>query len=289
MQRGAARAGSTPPPMDMEGLQSVLERAVGCGAPRAVAVALSIVHRLIAYGAIEGRQRPHLDDPSEPSSPTAPASQGNGQQGGGADQQQQQDQEQGQHADGQQHLREGPVPPDALERAVQITCEAAEQGDDVIDLQVVKLLLTAVSLPSGAVAGEYLLMAVRTCYNIVLVSEDINIQTTGTATLQQMLGAVMQRCAFEAARAALEEDADAAMAWVVRHWWGRASATHWWCSARCASSACGTRSPMARPTRRCSTSASPWSSCAMYDRGSAPFRSAAARPRRCARRCAWPS
>lgn len=210
-ERGAARAGSTPPPMDMEGLQSVLERAVGCGAPRAVAVALSIVHRLIAYGAIEGRQRPHLDDPSEPSSPTAPASQGNGQQGGGADQQQQQDQEQGQHADGQQHLREGPVPPDALERAVQITCEAAEQGDDVIDLQVVKLLLTAVSLPSGAVAGEYLLMAVRTCYNIVLVSEDINIQTTGTATLQQMLGAVMQRCAFEAAsRAALEEDADAA-------------------------------------------------------------------------------
>ena len=169
--RGAARAGTAPPPMDLETLWGVLARGAACvAAPRAAAAALNCLHRLIAYGALEG----------------AVASSAHA------------------AAEGASESSEG-----ALEQAVRLACAAAEQGEDLVDLQVVKLLLTAVSMPHGAVRGEALLLAVRTCYNIVLVSEDVNIQTTGTATLQQMLGAVMQRCAFEAASRAAEAEEEA--------------------------------------------------------------------------------
>ena len=60
-------------------------------------------------------------------------------------------------------------------------------------MQVIKALLTAVTSPSTAVHGNSLLEAVRACYHIFLVSNNVVNRTTARASLQQMLDFVFRQ------------------------------------------------------------------------------------------------
>jgi len=65
--------------------------------------------------------------------------------------------------------------------------------DETLQLQIVKCFMTAVTHPAGGVHGESLLNAVRTCYNVYLVTRSVDSQGTAKASLEQMLEIVFQR------------------------------------------------------------------------------------------------
>ena len=62
-----------------------------------------------------------------------------------------------------------------------------------MQLQIIKAVLTAVTSATFAVHDTTLLLAVKTCFYIYLVSKSAVIQTTANATLTQMLSVVFQR------------------------------------------------------------------------------------------------
>lgn len=76
---------------------------------------------------------------------------------------------------------------------MELLCRSDEVSDDGIDLRVLKGLLTAVTSTTVHVHGQALLLAVRTCYNIFLMSRSETNQTTAKASLTQMLNIVFQR------------------------------------------------------------------------------------------------
>ncbi|KAL3151970.1 hypothetical protein ABBQ32_001093 [Trebouxia sp. C0010 RCD-2024] len=86
---------------------------------------------------------------------------------------------------------QGPMPPQA--QAVELLCRCDDIPDDGIELRVLKGLLTAVTSNAVHVHGQALLLAVRTCYNIFLMSRSEVNQTTAKASLTQMLNVVFQR------------------------------------------------------------------------------------------------
>ena len=61
-----------------------------------------------------------------------------------------------------------------------------------MQLQIIKAVLTAVTSATFAVHDTTLLLAVKTCFYIYLVSKSGVIQTTANATLTQMLSVVFQ-------------------------------------------------------------------------------------------------
>ena len=61
-----------------------------------------------------------------------------------------------------------------------------------MQLQIIKAVLTAVTSTVFAVHDTTLLLAVKTCFYIYLVSKSGVIQTTANATLTQMLSVVFQ-------------------------------------------------------------------------------------------------
>jgi len=61
-----------------------------------------------------------------------------------------------------------------------------------VQLQIIKAVLTAVTSATFAVHDTTLLLAVKTCFYIYLVSKSGVIQTTANATLTQMLSVVFQ-------------------------------------------------------------------------------------------------
>ncbi|KAG2485588.1 hypothetical protein HYH03_015653 [Edaphochlamys debaryana] len=78
-------------------------------------------------------------------------------------------------------------------QAVELICACEQIPDDKVELQILKNLLTATTSTTFTVHGQALLLAVRTCYNIFLMSRsDVN-QQTAKATLTQMLNVVFQR------------------------------------------------------------------------------------------------
>eukprot|EP00198_Chlamydomonas_reinhardtii_P005607 XP_001694943.1 SEC7/BIG-like ARF-guanine nucleotide exchange factor [Chlamydomonas reinhardtii] len=78
-------------------------------------------------------------------------------------------------------------------QAIELICKCDEIPDDKVELQILKNLLTATTSTTFTVHGQALLLAVRTCYNIFLMSRsDVN-QQTAKATLTQMLNVVFQR------------------------------------------------------------------------------------------------
>ena len=77
--------------------------------------------------------------------------------------------------------------------AVELLCRSDDIADDGIELRVLKGLLTAVTSTTVHVHGQALLLAVRTCYNIFLMSRSETNQTTAKASLTQMLNIVFQR------------------------------------------------------------------------------------------------
>jgi brefeldin A-inhibited guanine nucleotide-exchange protein len=77
--------------------------------------------------------------------------------------------------------------------AVELMCRGYELGDDAVELQLLRGLLTAISCASFRVHGEALLRCVRTCYNVFLGSKSEVNQTAAKATLTQALTIVFHR------------------------------------------------------------------------------------------------
>ncbi|KAI9206768.1 uncharacterized protein BJ171DRAFT_18598 [Polychytrium aggregatum] len=72
---------------------------------------------------------------------------------------------------------------------------AGDQTDEKVQLQIVKALLAAVSSvdPASCIHGGLLLKAIRTTYNIFLISKSSSTQIVAQATLTQMVQAVFSR------------------------------------------------------------------------------------------------
>eukprot|EP00775_Hariotina_reticulata_P008270 gene8270-8458_t len=81
--------------------------------------------------------------------------------------------------------------PQAL--AVQLICHCDEVPDEGVEVLVLRGLLTATTSLTFTLHGQALLLAVRTCYNIHLMTRSEVNQTTAKATLTQMLNVVFQR------------------------------------------------------------------------------------------------
>ncbi|KAJ3215780.1 guanine nucleotide exchange protein for ADP-robosylation factor [Dinochytrium kinnereticum] len=81
------------------------------------------------------------------------------------------------------------------------TFSGGENTDDKVQVQIVKALLAAVSSTdlSSAIHGGVLLRAIRTTYNIFLLSKSANTQIIAQATLTQMVQAVFGRVAKDLA------------------------------------------------------------------------------------------
>ncbi|KAJ3118784.1 guanine nucleotide exchange protein for ADP-robosylation factor [Phlyctochytrium bullatum] len=81
------------------------------------------------------------------------------------------------------------------------TFSGGENTDDKVQVQIVKALLAAVSSTdlSSAIHGGVLLRAIRTTYNIFLLSRSANTQIIAQATLTQMVQAVFGRVAKDLA------------------------------------------------------------------------------------------
>eukprot|EP00899_Mesostigma_viride_P004348 jgi/Mesvir1/13914/Mv16037-RA.1 len=77
--------------------------------------------------------------------------------------------------------------------ALDTVCKCKDLGDENIELQVIKALLTMTTSCSFRVHGEGLLKAVRTCYHIFIGSRSEVNQTTAKASLTQMLNVVFRR------------------------------------------------------------------------------------------------
>ena len=76
---------------------------------------------------------------------------------------------------------------------IETICGCDDFDDDNVQLQVIKALLTAVTSQTCEVLEGGLLVAVRSCYNIHLVTRNAVNKTTAKATLTQMLSIVFQR------------------------------------------------------------------------------------------------
>ncbi|KAJ7555894.1 hypothetical protein O6H91_05G059700 [Diphasiastrum complanatum] len=72
-------------------------------------------------------------------------------------------------------------------------CKCQDMADEGIELLVLKTLLSAVTSSSFRVHGDFLLKAIRTCYNVFLGSKVVVNQTTAKASLTQMLVIVFRR------------------------------------------------------------------------------------------------
>ncbi|RYR71023.1 hypothetical protein Ahy_A02g005327 [Arachis hypogaea] len=80
-----------------------------------------------------------------------------------------------------------------LSNMIESVCKCNELGDETMELQVLKTLLSAVTSISLRIHGDCLLMIVRTCYDLYLTSKTAVNQTTAKASLIQMLVIVFRR------------------------------------------------------------------------------------------------
>lgn len=78
-------------------------------------------------------------------------------------------------------------------QVIDMICSCEDIQDEGIELKVLKALLTAVTSSTFCIHGHGLLLAVRTAYNMYLMSKFPVNQTTAKATLTQMLNVVFQR------------------------------------------------------------------------------------------------
>eukprot|EP00879_Flechtneria_rotunda_P009955 GHRR01010411.1.p1 GENE.GHRR01010411.1~~GHRR01010411.1.p1 ORF type:complete len:1258 (+),score=566.72 GHRR01010411.1:286-4059(+) len=147
-------------------VMQVLHMAVATLKPNILEVALDLIHKLIAFrylqGAAHNVQMDKHDETVEGS--TAAAA-------------------------GQQYS--GSISPQGL--AVQLICKCDDVADEGVEVYVLRGLLTATTSHTFTLHGQALLLAVRTCYNIHLMSRSEVNQTTAKATLTQMLNVVFQR------------------------------------------------------------------------------------------------
>jgi brefeldin A-inhibited guanine nucleotide-exchange protein len=76
---------------------------------------------------------------------------------------------------------------------VETVYDCSTLEDDVVQLHVIKVLLTAVTSVNCQVHDHSLLLAIRACYHIYLMSRHAVNQSTAKATLTQMSNIVLQR------------------------------------------------------------------------------------------------
>eukprot|EP00762_Andalucia_godoyi_P001130 ANDGO_01933.mRNA.1 Brefeldin A-inhibited guanine nucleotide-exchange protein 3 len=76
---------------------------------------------------------------------------------------------------------------------IKTVCSCFDVHSEIVELLIVKILLSAVATCMFHVHGSSLLFAVRTCYNIHLVSKNMVNQVTAKAAIAQMLSIVCQR------------------------------------------------------------------------------------------------
>lgn len=76
---------------------------------------------------------------------------------------------------------------------IDMICQCEDILEEGVELKVLKALLTAVTSSTFCIHGHGLLLAVRTSYNIYLMSRSPVNQTTAKASLTQMLNVVFQR------------------------------------------------------------------------------------------------
>ncbi|DBA82002.1 TPA: hypothetical protein ACH3X1_007704 [Trebouxia sp. C0004] len=161
-------------PESAQELLDVLRVSVETRKTQLVDAALDCVQRLISHGILSGPVQ-SINHRREAASKAAGARK---QQADGDD-------------DDMDPAAQGPMPPQA--QAVELLCRCDDIPDDGIELRVLKGLLTAVTSNAVHVHGQALLLAVRTCYNIYLMSRSEVNQTTAKASLTQMLNVVFQR------------------------------------------------------------------------------------------------
>ncbi|XP_039591386.1 brefeldin A-inhibited guanine nucleotide-exchange protein 2-like [Polypterus senegalus] len=82
-----------------------------------------------------------------------------------------------------------------IDRIVETICNCflGPQTDEDVQLQIIKVLLTAVTSPHIEIHDGTILLTVRTCYNIYLASKNLINQTTAKASLTQMLNVIFNK------------------------------------------------------------------------------------------------
>jgi len=87
-----------------------------------------------------------------------------------------------------------------INRVIEAICECftGVNTNEDVQLQIIKVLLTAVTSNNCEVHDAILLQAVRTCYNIYLASRNVINQTTAKTTLTQMLNVIFSRMEAQA-------------------------------------------------------------------------------------------
>lgn len=85
-----------------------------------------------------------------------------------------------------------------MDVVMETICSCKDQEDELVQLQIVKAVLTAVTSSVSAVHETTLLLAVKTCFYIFLVSKSATIQSTANAALAQLLNVFFQqRCELQ--------------------------------------------------------------------------------------------
>ncbi|OWZ09970.1 LOW QUALITY PROTEIN: Brefeldin A-inhibited guanine nucleotide-exchange protein [Phytophthora megakarya] len=92
---------------------------------------------------------------------------------------------------------------------VEVACDCNDHPDEGVQIQVLRVLLTAVTTPTCEVHEHALLRAVRACYHVHLVSKSATNRTVAKATLQQIISIVFQR--METFDRRVEEETKAAL------------------------------------------------------------------------------
>ncbi|KAK3005297.1 hypothetical protein RJ639_016907 [Escallonia herrerae] len=89
--------------------------------------------------------------------------------------------------------RTSPDNPSLIMRLIDSVCKCAGLGDEVIELGVLKVLLSAVRSPSVVIRGDCLVHIVRSCYNIYLGGLNGTNQICAKSVLSQMMIIVFTR------------------------------------------------------------------------------------------------
>ncbi|CAH0520215.1 unnamed protein product [Peronospora belbahrii] len=76
---------------------------------------------------------------------------------------------------------------------VEVACDCNDHSDEIVQIQVLRILLTAVTTPTCEVHEHALLKAVRACYHVHLVSKSATNRMVAKATLQQIISIVFHR------------------------------------------------------------------------------------------------
>ncbi len=76
---------------------------------------------------------------------------------------------------------------------VETVAKCSEEYDDIVHVQVIKLLLMTLTSKNCEVHGASLLLAVRSCFHIHLISKNPANKTTAKAALTQIMSVVFNR------------------------------------------------------------------------------------------------